>query len=146
MHGPAHNVLRVVRPVRPLILIVLAAACAGPIRPVVINKLSELPGDAQKRDAVLDSAQAQPGPEQRSKLPPKLKTAETVAATAAAVIGTLFSKTKNVTLGSGGAFEETLLFERKQRTRRAEETESAPPPPPEEPIDGATLVPWVRLR
>lgn len=146
MRRPAHNVLRVIIPVRTLILIALTGACAGPIRPVLINQLSELPGDAQKRDAVLDSAQAQPGPEQRSRLPPKLKKVETVAATAAAALGILLSKTRNVTLGSGGAFEETLLFERKKQPRRKADSESTPPPPPEEPIDGATLVPWVRLR
>src|SRR5256885_4265645 len=62
--------------------------------------LSEFPADASKRDGVLDGAHYQPGPEQHAKLAPKERKAETVAATAAAVIGSMFSTTQNVTLGS----------------------------------------------
>lgn len=123
---------------------------AGGSRPAVIPKLSELPADPERRNAVLDSAVAQPGPEQRKPLPPKLHRAETAAATAAAILGEIFSSTKNVTLGAASLVDENVLF--------------APPPPARRPREGAereaedgstateredrpeNLVPWVRLK
>ena len=139
---------------RALVVLALLGACAGPTRPSVLPMLSELPGDPQKRDAVLDSANAQPGPEQRKPLPPKLHKVETAAATAAAVIGSLFSKTKSVTLGTLSPVDENRLFA------------PAPPPPSkressDEDGDGdeekkretplleerpADLVPWVKIK
>lgn len=141
---------------RALVVLALLGGCAGSTRPSVLPMLSELPEDPQKRNAVLDSAASQPGPEQRKPLPPKMHKAETAAATAAAVIGSLFSKTQNVTLGAASPVDENRLF--------------APPPPPvkrkpsggegegegegdgdkaapaesaDRPVD---LVPWVRLK
>ena len=40
---------------RATVLLVLAA-CAGPVRPGVVPKLSERPGDIERRDAILDNA------------------------------------------------------------------------------------------
>src|SRR5262245_634790 len=100
---------------RALVVLAVLAGCAGRARPALIPMMSELPADPQKRDAVLDSAVAQPGPEQRKPLPPKQRMAETAAATAAAILGGLFSKSKNVTLGVGSPVDENRLF--------------APPPP-----------------
>lgn len=131
---------------------VLCAACAGPMRPAVINKLSELPAEPERRDAVLDSAQVQPGPE-RKPASPKARKVETAAATAAAWIGLLFSKTQNVTMGAAAPVDENLLVEPKRKAKReakpaddndAEDTEREPAPAelPEEP---ASLVPWVRF-
>jgi hypothetical protein len=113
--------------------------------------LSELPGDPQKRDAVLDSAAAQPGPEHRKPLPPRLHKAETAAATAAAILGGLFSKTKNVTLGTVSPVDENRLFapppppasRRKASDEDGDEEPSAAPEPADPP---AELVPWVRLK
>src|SRR5215510_1807776 len=101
---------------RALFVLALLGGCAGSTRPAVLPKLSELPLDPGKRDAVLDSANAEPGPEQRKPLPPKMRKAETAAATAAAIIGSAFSKTKTVTLGVLNPVDENRLF--------------APPPPP----------------
>ncbi len=89
-----------------LFAVLLLSACAGNTRPSVIPKLSELPGDAEKRDHVLDSAGAEPTPEQHPKLKPKERRAETVAATAAALIGSVLSDHENVTLGISTGIEE----------------------------------------
>jgi hypothetical protein len=128
----------------------LLGGCGASARPAVMPMMSELPADPEKRDAVLDSASAQPGPEQRKPLPPKLHRVETTAATAAAILGELFSTTQNMTFGAASPFDEGLLV--------------APPPPPPStrPTDGTNdeslgahpdpsvpatdLVPWVRLK
>jgi len=116
--------------------------------------LSELPGDPVKRDAVLDSANATPGPEHhRQPLAGKQRKAETAAATAAAIIGGMFSKTQNVTLGTVGTFDENVILDplpqqptkpttepTTEPTTDGEATEEAPG------TEGdAPLVPWVKL-
>ena len=125
----------------------------GASRPGVMPLLSELPGNPGKRDAILDQSGQTPGPEhRRNQLPPKQRKAETAAAAAAAILGNMFSKTQNVTLGSAGTFEENHLV--------------APPPPPvtprahdadrdagrggtpaeRDPADAdRALVPWIKL-
>ncbi len=145
---------------RALIVLALLGACVGggSTRPAVIPMLSELPADPQKRDLVLDSANSQPGPEHRKPLPPKQHKAETAAATAAAIIGGLFSKTKNVTLGGASVVDENRLFapapvtpprreasgEEGDREGEGDDKKSAVPPElHERPAD---LVPWVRLK
>jgi hypothetical protein len=113
------------------------------MRPAVIPKLSELPADSGRRDAVLDSSITTPGPEQRPGQTKMQKRAETVAATAAAAIGLLFSSSKNVTLGGASNFDENRLFEDREQPRREEnEQREAPATAPVEPMK---LVPWVRL-
>ncbi|MBA3455177.1 MAG: hypothetical protein H0T42_18955 [Deltaproteobacteria bacterium] len=129
---------------RAVLILVVSGACAGPMRPVVLNRMGQLPADPGKRDAVLDSSVAQPGPEQRQRLSPKAAKVETAAATAAAVLGSLFSKTRNVTIGGGGGFEENALFEDKPQPKR-EKAAGAEPVAPAEPIDGTKLVPWIKL-
>src|SRR3954468_3169392 len=79
---------------------------ASGARPGVMPMLSELPSDAAKRNAILDSSANVAGPEQRGSLTVKEQAAETVGATAAAVLGSLFSKTQNVTLGGAANFDE----------------------------------------
>jgi hypothetical protein len=49
---------------RAAIVIIVLAGCAGSMRPAVLPKLSTLPGDPERRDAVLESAPV-PSPEQR---------------------------------------------------------------------------------
>jgi hypothetical protein len=71
--------------------------------------LSELPSDSTKRDAVLDSASTTAGPEQRQGMTTKERKAETAAATAAAILGGLFSKTKSVTIGAASQFDDSEL-------------------------------------
>ena len=124
-----------------LVAALLGACIAGPIRPATQPKLSELPADAQKRDAVLDSANAQPTSEQRNPLPPKMRKVETAAATAAAVLGMMFSKTTSATLGVLVPIEE--------------QPHKASAPPDNDKVDKSKqaperapgdLVPWVRLR
>jgi hypothetical protein len=113
----------------------------GGSRPGVMPKLSELPGEAEKRDAILDRSNQTAGPEQRKGMTKKERKAETAAATAAAILGSAFSKTQNVTLGGATTFEES----------------PSKPQPPHKPDDGdkteqapvesdQPLVPWINLK
>lgn len=139
---------------RALLVLALLGGCAGSTRPSVMPKLSELPGDPTKRDAVLDSAGSEPGPEHRKPLPSRLHKIETAAATAAAVIGSLFSKTKSVTFGTASRVDENRLFAPTPPARRhraaedaadgtSDDQEATPPAAVEQPVD---LVPWIRLK
>lgn len=130
--------------VRSLILIGLVA-CAGPMRPAVIPKLSELPSEPERRNGILNSAHVEPGPEQKP-TSKKAQKAEGYAATAAAVLGLMLSDHENVTLGVASSIDENLLFEDAQPKRKQEskrEDEKAEPPIEH---DGQPLVPWVRLK
>jgi hypothetical protein len=128
-------------PMRAAVACLLLSACVG-ARPAVIPKLSELPGDPEKRAAVLDQSHAQPGPEQRP-VSKKARKVETYAATAAAVVGWLFSTTENVALGGAGIFEE--VPSRPRPERKADDDDEASPTQPVETGD-AVLVPWIRLK
>src|SRR5215475_7417556 len=83
---------------RTVLALVLLAGCfsagsgtgSGSTRPGVMPMLSELPADSTKRDAILDSSSTVAGPE-------------------AAIIGGMFSKTQNVTLGTATLFDEGAL-------------------------------------
>ena len=141
---------------RAAVVSILLCACAGPMRPAVIPKLSELPAEPQKRDAVLDQSHAQPGPEQQPKTPKERKV-ETYAATAAAVIGWFLSDSENVTLGGGVPIDETGLVpvetESQKQARKeaadakAKETEKDKAKPAPAAIDrDVPLVPWVPLK
>ena len=134
---------------RSLIAVVLLGGClggggsgAGFTRPGVLPMLSELPGDPGKRDAVLDSANTTAGPEHRKGQTARERKVETTAATAAAILGSMFSTTRNVTLGGAGTFEENHLV--------APVPHAPKPAQPSEPIEpevtGAALVPWVQLK
>jgi hypothetical protein len=128
-----------------LVALVFLVGCVGggSARPAVMPRLTELPGDPVKRDAVIDSANATPGPEHRKPLPPKMRKAETAAATAAAILGEMFSTTKNVTLGTGGAFDENVLVEDKPPVP-ATQPENSEATHDTDYTSGA-LVPWVKL-
>lgn len=142
---------------RALLALVLLGGCfsagsgtgSGSIRPGVMPMLSELPADPAKRDAILDSSATVAGPEQRKGMTVKERKAETAASTAAAIIGGMFSKTQNVTIGAATVFDEGALAPL-----------PVPPPPPGStdkpadpekapaPIDTSNkdLIPWIKLR
>lgn len=136
---------------RALLGLVLVSGCfatgggggSGGTRTGVLPMLSELPGDPVKRDAVLDQAAQTPGPEARKSMKPKERRAEHTAATAAALIGQMFSDHQNVTIGTATSFDETGHH-------------PAPPPSPfreegtapgaaQPPTNPTKLVPWVKL-
>jgi hypothetical protein len=123
--------------------------------------LSELPADPAKRDAVLDSANMTARPEHRMGQTAKERKAETAAATAAAILGGLFSKTKNVTIGGATQFEENEVIapdpapppRRPAATDNAGDAASpaAPAAPATPSVDdpgtsNADLIPWINLR
>src|SRR5205085_6418508 len=129
-------------------VMILLCACAGSTKPAVIPKLSELPVEAQRRDAVLDSAHAQPGPEQQPKTKKERK-AETYAATAAAVIGWLMSDSENVTLGVSSSIDETGIEPvEPQSQREAREEAAKTPAAAPKPLERGDepLVPWIDLK
>jgi len=108
--------------------------------------LSELPSDAAKRNAILDSSANVAGPEQRGSLTVKEQAAETVGATAAAVLGSLFSKTQNVTLGGAGNFGDAPAG----GVHRAGAAAPAAPvnpdtDPPNTDPPNTDLIPWIKL-
>ena len=128
---------------RTLLAVLFASACAGPMRPAVIPKLSELPAQAERRDRVLDSANAEADPENQRPKTKRQKKAETAAATAAAWIGTLFSKTENVTMGVALEIDETSLVDEPPPERQKTDDPDAKPAPLEH---DEPLLPWIRLR
>jgi hypothetical protein len=127
------------------------AGSQGASRPAVMPLLSELPADATKRDAVLDSANTVAGPEHRKGMTSKERKVETAAATAAAILGEMFSSTQSVTLGTATLFDENQLSV----------PQAAPPPPSTSAADVAKpdarpandagtsntdLIPWIKLK
>lgn len=104
--------------------------------------LSELPDDANKRNAILDQASQTPGPEMRKGQTKTAKKVETAAATTAAIIGSMFSKTKNVTIGQVTIFDENELVHPSppQPARTPDAADKTPIDVP-----AGTLVPWIRL-
>jgi len=150
---------------RALLALVLLGGCfgsgsgGGAVRPGVMPMLSELPGDASKRDAVLDQAAATAGPEHRKGMTSKERKAETAAATAAAILGNIFSKTKSVTIGTASQFDENRIIapeavpmvlptEKTGEGARAdgEARPDAPPPTAPNAPSNNDLIPWIRLK
>jgi hypothetical protein len=107
--------------------------------------LSELPSDPAKRDAILDSSNAVAGPEQRKGSTVKERKAETAASTAAAILGSMFSKTQNVTLGSAGAFDEGPVAPLPPPQTAADPADPANSPAPID-TSNVDLIPWIKLR
>jgi hypothetical protein len=131
-----------------------AGATGGGSRPGVMPMLSELPGDPAKRDAVLDSASTTPTPEQRKGMTGKERKAETAAATAAAILGSMFSHTQTVTLGTSSMFDEgqiaapVVVVPPQPPSTEAGDGAAKPDAPPAD--DPATsnkdLIPWIKLK
>ncbi|HEX7699195.1 MAG TPA: hypothetical protein VF403_00650 [Kofleriaceae bacterium] len=137
-----------------VVLLGLAGCLGGGsgARPGVMPKLSELPSDPGQRDTILDQSNQAAGPEQRRTSTPRERKAETAAAFAAAMIGTMFSSSSTVTLGVASALDENdlgptnakrprLLFQDTPDAPAPPAT--APPPPPEPNKPAGQLVPWV---
>ena len=138
---------------RQLLLLVVMAGCFGTLdpngRPAVIPKLSELPSDPAKRDAVLDQARETAGPEHRKGMTKKERRAETLAAFAAAIVGEAFSSSHSVTLGSSTTIDENAVFEKSRRARPSgtgADAGAGSGAPPEPPPDASQLTPWVKLK
>ena len=104
--------------------------------------LSELPGDSQKRDAIHDQSAQTPTPEMRKGQTKKEKKVETAAATAAAIIGSAFSTTQNVTIGQSTVFDENEIVHPRPAQPPRQKAEGAPSTPG---VEGGVLVPWVKL-
>jgi hypothetical protein len=140
--------------VRPFLVVLLFGGCLGGTldansRPAVTPKLSELPDDPGKRDAVLDQSHEAAGPEHRKGMTKKERKVETMAAFAAAIVGGAFSKTQNVTLGTQTTVDENHLFEKTRPTRPSgsgsgDHAGSAATPEPAP--DASQLTPWVKLK
>jgi hypothetical protein len=131
---------------RALAVVLLLQGCfagstggSGNARPGVMPMLSELPGDAEKRDAILDQSGQTAGPEHRKGQTVKERKAETFAATAAAILGSAFSKTQNVTLGGATTFGGGDA-----KAPKPQQDDNAAPNAPIE-SDGKKLVPWIKL-
>ncbi|HET7504910.1 MAG TPA: hypothetical protein VFK02_27995 [Kofleriaceae bacterium] len=117
--------------------------------------LSELPADPVKRDAVLDASAATAGPEQRKGMTTKERKAETAAATAAAILGSMFSSTQSVTIGTASPLDENQLVApqpaqpARPRASAGPEKDAAKPDPAPTDDPGASnadLVPWIKLK
>ncbi len=134
---------------RVLAILALTSGClssatgGGSSRPGVMPMLSELPGDSEKRDAILDQSGQTPTPEMRKGQTKKEKTAETAAATAAAILGSAFSTTQNVTIGGATTFDEDHIVHPTLAQPPRKPSEPAPVTPGSEP--SGALVPWVKL-
>jgi hypothetical protein len=144
---------------RTLLALVLLGGCfsvgsgggsTGGTRPGVMPMLSELPSDPTKRNAVLDSSAATAGPERRQGQTPKERKAETAAATAAAIIGGIFSKTQTVTIGTSSQFGGDDHPVAPAPPLATEPADGMPPPdasPADDPgTSNADLIPWIKLK
>ncbi len=158
------STLTVLELMRTVLALVLLGGCfsvgSGSMRPGVMPMLSAMPADPAKRDAILDASTTVARPEQRESitvarpeqgesLTGKERKAEAAASTAAAIIGSMFSKTQNVTFGAATMFDEGALAPL-----------PVPPPPsgltdkpddpakPPAPFDRSAtdLIPWIKLR
>jgi hypothetical protein len=122
----------------------LAGSLDANSRPSVIPKLSELPGDAEKRDGILDQSGRTAGPENRKGMTKRERKIETTAAFAAAMIGSWFSKSQNVTLGMATTVDENHLFEKPAPARSKAKSDKDAVKGDAAPAANE-LVPWVNL-
>ena len=121
---------------RSVLMVALLCGCfVIPNRPAVQPRLSELPTEREKQDAILDRAYSETTPEHlRSKPSALQREVETVAATVAVLVAMGLSKSANVTFGYASEIEEAPT---KKQPRHVE---------PESNPDPTQLVPWIQLR
>lgn len=135
-----------------------AVGSGGGTRPGVMPMLSELPAEKENRDAVLDSSSKAAGPEQRKGSTKKERQAETAAATAAAILGSMFSKTKSVTIGTSSQFDENqiiapqavpMVIPSSDESADATKSDGAMKPdarPADVTPPNTDLIPWIKLK
>ena len=164
---------------RALVALVLLGGCVGgggsgagsgavgSTRPAVMPFLSELPTDPEKRNAILEQSSQTAGPEQRKGMTTKERKAETAAATAAAILGSIFSKTSTTTLGTATLIDENQLVAPQPEPRKrgatakdarpgaapeggsdeAGKPDAGKPDPADDPgTSNADLIPWIKLK
>ncbi|MEO8703221.1 MAG: hypothetical protein ABI867_24455 [Kofleriaceae bacterium] len=126
---------------RAWLAIVVLSGCGGMLdsRPAVVPKLSELPDDPGKRDAILDQSQTVPGPEMRKNQTKKERRAETGAAIGAAILGQIFSTTENTVLGVSTVVEIDTAVE------PIHPTVPAPAPRTNLELAPGQLLPWMSV-
>jgi hypothetical protein len=143
------------------------AGCIGsPLgKPAVMRDMTSLPSDSDKQHEQSESALARPGEEKRKKLSKTAQAVETVAASAAVILGMFYSTSPNVLLGVETQFEENLVLDptlgererlserrRKQAAKdkgKAADEDAAKPgaaaPKPKPANDPGQPVPWIHL-
>lgn len=127
---------------RSVILLVALGGCAGQATPTTMPRLDSLPDEHVAREERLESTSARPGPETRKGKSRDFRQAETAAATAAAIVGSIFSTTKTVTIGVSQPIDENLIVQPGYRDgERPKRDEGAEPPD----YDAGQLTPWVQL-
>ena len=118
-----------------LLALLSATACAGPVRPAASSTLSAVPDAPEEKAEHLENRTQRPTAESRQSLSETERKVETAAATAAAIIGIIFSESPNVVVGAEAPFDENKIIDVKSaRTKK-----DAPPAQPEEPVFGPTL-------
>ena len=128
--------------VRSAILLAMLGACAGQATPTTMARLDSLPDEHVAREQRLESTEARPGPETKKPKTKEWRQAETAAATAAAIVGSLFSTTKTVTIGVSQPFDENKILDPHAAEGVHESgTEDEPTT-----YDPNQLTPWVQLR
>jgi hypothetical protein len=140
-HGTADAVVWPAMFVRSLVLLPLFAACAGHATPTTMARLDSLPGEHVAREQRLESTEARPGPESKKPKTREWRQAETAAATAAAIVGSIFSTTKTVTIGVSESFDENKILDPHAAEGVHESSDKEEP----ETYDPNQLTPWVRL-
>ena len=115
--------------------------CSQNLTPAALLDMRGLPDDADRRNERLDKAAARPAPENRKPENGKVRKAVTIAASAAAVLGMIFSSSPNILLGGGSSFDENQLLD-PQESRAARKKK---PADEGDPVDATQLVPWVKL-
>jgi hypothetical protein len=126
-----------------VLFVTAVSACAGGnTRPTVLPRLDSLPDEHVSREQRLEGAAARPGPETQKGKSSKWRQAETAAATAAAIVGSIFSTTKTVTVGISTSIDENTVLdpERAKNGGKAKDDEVEP-----ETYDPNQLTPWVKL-
>ena len=117
-------------------------ACAGNTKATVLPRIDSLPGEHVAREQRIESTSARPGPEHTKGKTRKWQQVETTAATAAAILGSIFSTTKTVTVGVSTSLDENELVDPGYQDRARKGDKKAPEP---ETYDPTQLTPWVDL-
>lgn len=107
--------------------------------------MTQLPTDADKRNAINDQSNQTAGPEQRKTLTRKQRKAETAAALGAAIIGQMFSKTSNVFIGTATTVDENRLFEKSHPRPPGAGSGSSGSAAVEPHEPAGQLLPWIKL-